>query len=104
MRHLIYRLLSYRPKKPGTPAKSVLTLTDDQLYEVYRAVWREFVELHRHATTNPNGVHEAVIERVRLSRTAIGEVCDMIEAVKPHMATTDERYTTARAQADQARL
>lgn len=77
----------------------VLTLTTAQLYEVYNAVWREFLTLHTQATTNPNGVPRAVIERVRESRESIGHVCTMIEVIAPDMATTDERYTTARAQA-----
>lgn len=77
-----------------------LTLSSSQLYEVYNAAWREFVELHRHVTTNPNGAHEAVIERARQSRTAIGEVCDMIEALYPELKETRDDYTTARAEAN----
>lgn len=77
----------------------VLTLTDDQLYEVYHVAWREFVDLHKHAAMNPSGLSKHVIKRLRHSRTAIGQVCDMIEAMKPDWATTDERYSTARAQA-----
>lgn len=80
----------------------MLTLSSSQLYEVYNAAWREFVELHRHVTTNPSGVHEAVIERARQSRTAIGEVCDMIEALYPELKETRDDYTTARAEAKQA--
>lgn len=81
-----------------------LTLSSSQLYEVYNAAWREFVALHRHVTTNPNGAHEAVIERARQSRTAIGEVCDMIEALYPELKATRDDYTKARAEAKQAPL
>lgn len=77
----------------------VLTLNTCQLYEVYNAAWREFLTLHTQATTNPSGVPRAVIERVRESRESIGQVCAMIEVIAPDMATTDERYATARAQA-----
>lgn len=101
--HLPCRRPQRRDDPSGEAAMNmqVLTLTDDQLYEVYNAAWREFVELHRHVTTNPNGAHEAVIERARQSRTAIGEVCDMIEALKPELKATREDYTTARAEASQ---
>lgn len=77
----------------------ILKLSPAQLYEVYSAMWREFVALHKQATANPNGLAKAVIERVRLSRTATAQVCDMIEAMQPDFVTTDERYLTARAQA-----
>ncbi|NIE78374.1 hypothetical protein F3J45_28510 [Pantoea sp. Ap-967] len=76
-----------------------LTLTNDQLYEVYCAAWREFVALHKQATVNSSGVSNHVLKRVRHSRTAIGQVCDMIETLLPAFKTNAEAYTTARAQA-----
>lgn len=82
-----------------TMTEHTLTLTTDQLYEVYNAAWRQFVDLHNSATNNPAGVSHYVIERVRYSRDSLGRVCAMIEAAQPDMATTDERYTTARTQA-----
>ncbi|HCR3985105.1 TPA: hypothetical protein OOF39_004603 [Kluyvera ascorbata] len=79
--------------------KHALSLTQDQLHEVYNAMWREFVALHDTATINRHGLAKAVIERVRHSRMATGQVCDMIEAIWPELATTDDRYRAARAQA-----
>lgn len=77
----------------------ILTLSADQLYEVYNASWREFVALHEQATINRCGASSSVLKRVRQSRAAIGQVCDMIEAMQPVWATGDDRYSTARAQA-----
>lgn len=79
--------------------KHALHLNHDQLHEVYNAMWREFVALHDTATINRHGLAKAVIERVRHSRTAAGQVCDMIESIWPELATTDDRYRAARAQA-----
>lgn len=78
--------------------EQILKLSTVQLYEVYNAMWREFVVLHEHACINPCNTHAAVIERVRLSRTATAQVCDMIEAMAPDVVTTDKRYLMARAQ------
>lgn len=83
----------------GMVMTHVLNLNHDQLHEVYNAMWREFVALHDTATINRHGLAKAVIERVRHSRTAAGQVCDMIEAIWPELATTDDRYRAARAQA-----
>lgn len=77
----------------------VLTLTTDQLYEVYSAAWREFVALHKQATANPWGMSDSVLGRVRHSRTAIGQVCDIIEGLHPDWMRDEELYSTARAQA-----
>ena len=79
--------------------EQLLKLSTEQLYEVYSAMWREFVTLHKQATINPYRVSKAVIERVRQSRTATAQVCDMIEAMRPDLVTTDEHYLAARAQA-----
>lgn len=76
-----------------------MKLTAEQLYEVYNATWREFVALHKQATINPNGVCNAVIERVRQSRSDTAQVCDMIEAMRPDFRASDERYLSARAEA-----
>lgn len=77
----------------------ILKLSPAQLHEVYSTMWREFVNLHKQVTINPHGMHKAVIKRVRLSRADTAQVCDMIEAMQPDFATTDERYLAARAQA-----
>lgn len=79
-------------------SEQMLKLTAEQLYEVYNATWREFVSLHKQAAINPHGLDKAVIERVRQSRTATAQVCDIIEAMRPDLVTTDERYLEARAQ------
>ncbi|MDP5168536.1 hypothetical protein [Pseudomonas syringae] len=77
----------------------ILKLTTEQLYEIYSAMWQQFVAQHNEATANPHGMSEAVLKRVRLCRTATGQVCDMIEAMQPDFVTSQERYLVARAQA-----
>lgn len=78
--------------------KTTLTLSDEQLYEVYNAAWREFVCLHQQITTNPNGVSLAVLGRACESKMALGQVCDLIEAARPEWARCDARYVEARRQ------
>jgi hypothetical protein len=80
-------------------SEHIFKLSTEQLHEVYSALWREFVTLHKQATINPNGLAKAVIERVRQSRTTTAQVCDMIEAMRPDLVTTDESYLSARAHA-----
>jgi hypothetical protein len=79
--------------------EKALKLSTMQLSEVYSAMWREFVDLHKQVTVNPHGLDQAVIERLRLKRTTTGEVCDMIEEMQPDLVTTIECYLTARAEA-----
>lgn len=79
--------------------ENILTLSVEQLNEVYKAMWREFVALHKQATINPYGLSTDVIKRIRKSRLATGQVCEMIEAMQPNWMPTDERYLAARTQA-----
>lgn len=48
--------------------KHILSLTQDQLHEVYNAMWREFVALHDTATINRHGLTSIhAHERIRLA-------------------------------------
>jgi len=83
---------------------NALMLDDNQIYEVYHAAQHEYVTMHHGISKNSLGLDRAVIERMRVSRNALGQVCDQIESIKSDWSLQGRAdYKAARSQAEAER-
>ncbi|RMQ40185.1 hypothetical protein ALP86_200051 [Pseudomonas amygdali pv. mori] len=74
-----------RPEPPTQPY--ILLLNYSQIYAVSEAIQMDYVNLHNSITRNPPGGEDALIERERHNRDALGQVFKMIEALQPYPRT-----------------
>ncbi|OKS75530.1 hypothetical protein PsaNZ64_10340 [Pseudomonas syringae pv. actinidiae] len=91
-----------RPEPPTQPY--ILLLNYSQIYAVAEAIQMDYVTLHNSITRNPPGGpggEDALIERERHNRDALGQVFKMIEAIQPYPRTF-AAFEAARAHVQEA--